>query len=181
MPCFVQPALGPPRSCLIPTPTRRKAGNGSKKPLIREGKWSTARSQPDSLQREIWQGCSIHSLCWGRISNRKKERCCKDAQKVMNEEQKRPLTSQYNTSEQLKIPIQGTIKISPWNCFSCLTCITEGLKFSPVYLGQMAKVTTDITTPFVTLFTHWEVLGQALSSVETASSTRPAIQRLSLL
>ena len=28
IPCYVQPALGPPRSCLIPRPALRKAGNG---------------------------------------------------------------------------------------------------------------------------------------------------------
>lgn len=45
-----------------------------------------------------------------------------------------PLTSQYGISEQLKIPMQGTTPIASQNCFSCLTCIAEGLKSSPVYL-----------------------------------------------
>ena len=91
IPCYVQPALGPPRSCLIPRPVLRKAGNGSKKPPIREGKWSIARSQPDSLHWETWQGCYMHSLCCRRISSRNKESGCKDAQKVMKEEEE-PLT-----------------------------------------------------------------------------------------
>lgn len=86
IPCYVQPALGPPRSCLLPRPALKKAGTDSKNLSIREGKWSTAQFQPDSLQT----GRTVRAaLCRDSAAGQSQaemsqveENGCWDAQKV---------------------------------------------------------------------------------------------------
>lgn len=126
IPCYVQPALGPPRSCLLPRPALKKAGTDSKNLSIREGKWSTAQFQPDSLQT----GRTVRAaLCRDSAAGQSQaemsqveENGCWDAQKVMEEEQESLTDFPVWHSKQLKIPGQGITTVSSLNCFWCQNC-----------------------------------------------------------